>query len=96
MSVLCRIAHHNPAGVSNTMEITDLIKLAPLPDKHDCTHILRPGDIIWVTRLMQVDHSRNLEKPLIAAYICNMPDSFFETSQRMIRDSSEPLNIIAI
>ena len=95
MSVLCKIMHLQTENISTSMNYADLGTLALLADKYDCTHLLRPWRATWFPALVTFKICDTLEKPLIAAYIFNMPDEFFKISQSMIRDSAEPLDIVA-
>ncbi|KAF3045405.1 hypothetical protein E8E11_007957 [Didymella keratinophila] len=95
MSVLCKIMHLQTEDISTGMDYADLGTLAPLADKYDCTRLLRPWRATWFPSLVTITHSDALEKPLIVAYIFNMPNEFFKISQSVIRDSSDSLNIMA-
>ncbi|KAJ4403073.1 hypothetical protein N0V91_006820 [Didymella pomorum] len=68
-------------NISTSMDYADLGTLALLVDKYNS--------------LVNMDDRDALEKPLIAAHIFDMPDEFFKISQSMIRDSAEPLDIVA-
>lgn len=95
MSVLCNITHMRTADVDDAMDMAGLIKLALLADKYDCVHILHPWARIWVTKLMLNKRPRDLERILVTAYILDLAEEFFQTSQAMIRDTTEPPNIVA-
>jgi hypothetical protein len=95
MCLLCKNMHLQTGDISTSMGYADLGTLALVADKYDCTHLLQPWRMTWFPALVTINQFNDLEKPLLAAYIFDTPNEFFKISQSMIRDCSEPLNIMA-
>ncbi|KAJ4989075.1 hypothetical protein SVAN01_05513 [Stagonosporopsis vannaccii] len=95
MATLCEIIHMQTADISMAT-CSDLVELAVLAEKYDCVSVLLPWGKMWVSTLMPEDVSHGLEKFLVATYALDLPEEFTKISQSMIRDSSEPLSVVAI
>jgi hypothetical protein len=81
MLLICRIAHLQTADIPEELSadsFADFADFAITCDKYQCGAAVQAWSKVWVSKLLKKAPCTNFEKTLLATYILDMPQEFYE------------------
>lgn len=88
MEIICKALHHQYSTLMHYSDPEDLLEIAKVADKYDCSEALTPLAEFWLK-----DHKRYRLGPLrncfACAYLFRRPELFTEFGNQLLLDSQE-------
>jgi hypothetical protein len=91
--LICKIAHMKTTELPEKLSVDAFTQFAVTSDKYQCAEAVKAWSKVWVAKIFKDTPEATFDKLLLATYVLDLPDEFYQTTVILARDRSEDVTI---
>jgi hypothetical protein len=94
--LICKIAHMKTTELPEKLSVDAFTQFAVTSDKYQCAEAVQAWSKVWVAKIFKDMRKATFDKLLVATYVLDLPDEFYQTTVILAPGRSEDVTIGSI